>query len=83
MCVCAGPVSTAHISRPRIDSLRLNGSSSLHLMVCAVQAMYVPGWFYGPHKKLDMVRTTGGVYMNPEDKDEDGKIKPWLVSSGA
>lgn len=39
----------------------------------------MPGWFFGPHKKLDMIKNQGPYYRNPEDKDEDGNVKPWLV----
>jgi len=42
------------------------------------KAVNVPGWFYGPHKKLEMIKQAGIRYRNPERLDDDGKEKPWL-----
>ncbi len=42
------------------------------------KARNIPGWYYGPDKKLGAIKNHGPLYHNPEDKDEEGNPKPWL-----
>lgn len=44
------------------------------------QAVKIPGWFYGPSHRMGPIRTSQRPwYLNPEQLDDDGKQKPWLV----
>ncbi|KAJ9507961.1 hypothetical protein QJQ45_021288 [Haematococcus lacustris] len=46
-----------------------------------MQAQNIPGWSFGPYKKLEQIRQDGEYYVNREDTDEDGNAKPWLQRS--
>lgn len=53
-------------------------NDTLCCVVCSVQARYIPGWFFGPEKKLHEIEQRGVYYRNPETTLEDGTIKTWL-----